>query len=123
MMKGITPISKVKVPKTITLEFMLDRADQRKIAAGCGRCGGTGRFSSVPFAGTGSRYGSHCFACGDAWKLPIKWSSMEPKDIAALFGDSPDPSYAKLVVDDFIQVGILSEEKAEKVMDLIGSAQ
>lgn len=123
MVKGITPISKVKAPRIITLEFMLDRTDQRKIAAGCGRCGGTGSFSNVSFEGIGSRHGAHCFACGDAWKLPVKWSYMEPKNIAALFGDTPELSYVESVVDDFVQVGILSKEKADKVIALIGNSQ
>lgn len=121
MMKGITPVDKVKVPKVITLDFMLARAEQRKIALGCGRCGGTGKFSSVPFSGIGSSYGSHCFSCGDAWKLPRKWSSMEPKEIAALFIDSADLDYAKAVIDDFIQVGIIDPDKGREVLADFGN--
>lgn len=121
MMKGINPVDKVKVPKVITLEFMLERAEQRRIALGCGRCGGTGKFSSVPFSGTGSSYGSHCFLCGDAWKLPRKWSSMGSNEIAALFINSADLDYAKTVIDDFIQVGIIDPDKGLEVLAHIGN--
>ena len=119
MLKGITPISRLKTPKVVTLEFMLERVSQRKIAAGCRRCGGTGNYSSVGFPGTGSCHGSHCFGCGDAWKLPIKWSSMEPKDIAVLFENNSDRHYNHRVIDDFVEVGILSREKADMVMALL----
>jgi len=119
MMKGITPISELKIPKTITLGFMLERVGQRKIAAGCTRCGGTGNYSTVGFPGTGSRYGTHCFGCGDAWKLPLKWSRMEPKDIADLFAGSLDHKYNIKVIDDFVEVGILSRESADEVITLL----
>lgn len=115
-MKGITPISKIPKINKITIDFILERAKQRTVASSCSRCGGTGSFSTVGFEGIGSRYGAHCFACGDAWKLPIKWKSMTPKDISDLFDNSWDPASRSAAIAKLVDVKILEKDKAEKVL-------
>lgn len=115
MLKGI-----VRARQTpVSIKVMLERVSQRRIAAGCPRCGGTGSFSTVDFPGIGSRYGSACFDCGEAWKLPSKWSSMTPKEILDLFEDKQNDDFIRNTINDFVDVKILSQDKANSVLDLL----
>jgi hypothetical protein len=57
-MQGITPISEVGIPKAITIDLMMERACQRRIAKGCPRCAGTVSFRTVGFAGVGRPWGT-----------------------------------------------------------------
>ena len=118
-MKGIIPIKKVSQPRPLTLEFMINRVSQREIAQGCLRCGGTGRFSTVAFAGIGSKYGAHCFNCGDAWKVPLEWSKFTAIDVMNLFLCSEQYYPPSLTLERFVKTKLLKKDVAELVRILI----
>jgi len=115
MMKGIIPIKRVSQPYPLTLEFMLDRASQREIAQGCSRCKGTGSFSMVDFPGIGSKYGAHCFNCGDAWKVPLEWNKYSAIDVLKLFLSSQQHYSLSDILERFVKTRLLKKNVAELV--------
>ncbi|WP_068546515.1 hypothetical protein [Thalassotalea crassostreae] len=108
MMKGIIPIQLVSRPSKLSLGFILERAEQRKIASNCKRCGGSGKFSTVPSAAIGSRFGGHCFDCGDAWKLPVEWNRLDLNGKASLFKHIVCAESIKSIIDTLVRTKILS---------------
>ena len=124
-MIGITPISEVLVPELITLQFLEERAAQRKIALDCPRCGGTGKFLMVAFEGVGSKHGSHCFSCGDAWKLPLSWKKFTIEDIVRLFEHNKCEESTRKTLQLFVEVRLLTKEKflevSESLINKIGT--
>ncbi len=114
-MKGVIPIKRVSQPYPLTLEFMLDRASQREIAQGCSRCKGTGSFSMVDFPGIGSKYGAHCFNCGDAWKVPLEWNKYTPIDVLKLFSSSKQYYSLLETLERFVKTKLLRKNVAELV--------
>lgn len=98
---------------------MVDRVSQREIAQGCSRCCGTGKFSTVAFAGIGSKYGAHCFICGDAWKVPLEWSKFTAIDVMNLFLCSEQCYPPSLTLERFVKTKLLKKDVAELVRILI----
>lgn len=102
----------------ITINILLECAEKRMMASNCSRCGGTGKFKTVSSSADTSRYGQHCFACGDAYKLPRKWTLMNEKEIASLFHDLK-VSEAKSIITRLINTKILTQSKADEVMSVL----
>ena len=75
----------------------------------------TGSFSSVDFGGIGSRYGSHCFNCGDAWKVPLGWSKFTANDVLQLFISSKLHFSVKEILERFIETKLLKKNVANLV--------
>ena len=103
----------------INLKYMLDRVSARKSAKECPFCQGRGKIVTPDSPGDISRYSQDCPNCGDAYKVPRKWSLMTDEDIIHLFSLSHSLQKKQQILTSFVQSGLLSEERYNGILKIL----
>lgn len=106
----------------VTIEIMLECAEKRKAVSNCPRCGGSGKFRTVDHPASTSRYGQHCFQCGDAYKVPRKWNLLTAEEIVELLKVIPSYEEKVAAIGVLQSVKILDTERGQMVSSLLAQS-